>query len=107
MYSTQNYVHFFLLLLIAISLLAAKSTSYAANANAAEIILSIVRESLTHTTFCAEWGVSLSELESTPESLATMAYGAYMIDIGLQGKFILFRKIGDYIYVNVWAKVMR
>ena len=39
-----------------------------------------------HTSFCADWGVSSEELEATPESLATMAYGSYMIDIGLQGQ---------------------
>ncbi|KZP13804.1 hypothetical protein FIBSPDRAFT_921540 [Athelia psychrophila] len=66
-------------------LLAAKSPSYASNESAAQIILDIAKESRTHTSFCADWDVSRDELEATPESLATMAYGSYLIDVGLQG----------------------
>ena len=40
---------------------------------------------MNHKTFCAQWGVSEKELEETPESTATTAYGAYMMDIGFQG----------------------
>ena len=39
-----------------------------------------------HKAFCAQWNVSADELENTAESPATMAYGSYMIDIGLQGE---------------------
>ena len=67
-------------------LLAAKSPSYAANEASALITLHIVRESMMHKTFCAQWDISADELENTTESLATIAYGAYLIDIGLQGK---------------------
>jgi len=66
-------------------LLAAKSPSYAANESAALITLHIVRESMMHKSFCAQWDVSEDELEKTTESAATMAYGSYLIDIGLQG----------------------
>jgi hydroxymethylpyrimidine/phosphomethylpyrimidine kinase / thiaminase len=66
-------------------LLAAKSPSYAANESAALITLHIVRESMMHKSFCAQWDVSEDELENTTESAATMAYGSYLIDIGLQG----------------------
>ena len=44
-----------------------------------------------HKIFCAQWGVSEDELENAAESPATMAYGAYMIDIGLQGAHLLPR----------------
>lgn len=49
-------------------------------------MLEVAAESRTHTAFCAEWGVSRAELDAAPESLATMAYGAYLIDVGLQGQ---------------------
>ena len=41
--------------------------------------------STTHKTFCTRWGISDKELEGTPESTATTAYGAYIMDIGFQG----------------------
>lgn len=41
--------------------------------------------STNHKAFCARWGVGEKELEETPESTATTAYGAYMLDIGFQG----------------------
>ena len=38
-----------------------------------------------HVSFCEQWGVYLAELESTPESPACTAHGAYTMDVGLQG----------------------
>jgi thiaminase len=38
-----------------------------------------------HISFCAQWGVDLAELESTPESAACTAYGAYIMDVGMKG----------------------
>jgi hydroxymethylpyrimidine/phosphomethylpyrimidine kinase len=69
------------------SLLVAKSSTYADFAAAAEIVLSIVREREMHVAFSAQWGVDLTELESTPESSACTAYGAYIMDIGMQDAF--------------------
>ncbi|KAI0255236.1 Phosphomethylpyrimidine kinase-domain-containing protein [Lactifluus subvellereus] len=66
-------------------LLAAKSTAYADFAAAAETVLAVVAESKMHVSFSAQWGVDLAELERTPESPACTAYGAYIMDIGLQG----------------------
>lgn len=67
------------------SLLVAKSSTYADFAAAAEIVLSIVREREMHVAFSEQWGVDLTELENTPESPACTAYGAYIMDIGMQG----------------------
>jgi thiaminase len=67
------------------SLLVPKSSAFADFAAAAEIVLAIVRESEMHVAFCAQWGVDLAELESTPESPACTAYGAYIMDVGMQG----------------------
>ena len=38
-----------------------------------------------HVAYCEQFGVTLEELERTPESPATIAYGAFLIDVGLQG----------------------
>jgi hydroxymethylpyrimidine/phosphomethylpyrimidine kinase len=38
-----------------------------------------------HVSFCAQWGVDLAELESTPESTACTAYGAFIMDVGMKG----------------------
>ncbi|KAH9972904.1 Ribokinase-like protein [Russula compacta] len=67
------------------SLLAAKSPEYADIAAAADVVLAIVTERQMHASFSAQWGVDLAELESTQESPACTAYGAYLIDVGLQG----------------------
>ncbi|KAI0810853.1 Phosphomethylpyrimidine kinase-domain-containing protein [Irpex lacteus] len=69
----------------AYGLLVAKSTSFAAIKSATDTIINIVNEVSTHKSFCARWGISEEELLSTPESPATTAYGAYLIDCGIQG----------------------
>ncbi|KAN0107573.1 Ribokinase-like protein [Russula decolorans] len=66
-------------------LLVAKSSTYAEFAAAAEVVLSVVKEHNMHISFCAQWGVDLAELESTPESTACTAYGAYIMDVGMKG----------------------
>jgi hydroxymethylpyrimidine/phosphomethylpyrimidine kinase / thiaminase len=67
------------------SLLVAKSSAYFEFAAAAEVVLAIVKERSMHVSFCAHWGVDLSELENTPESSACTAYGAYIMDVGMKG----------------------
>ncbi|KAI0766093.1 Ribokinase-like protein [Trametes elegans] len=69
----------------AYGLLAAKSSTYSAIQAATQSILSIVTEVTSHKGVCAQWGISDAELAATPESPATMAYGGYIIDTGLQG----------------------
>jgi hydroxymethylpyrimidine/phosphomethylpyrimidine kinase len=69
----------------AYALLASKSHDFAPILAAARIVLHISRESTMHTSFCAQWGVTIQELETTPESPATTAYGAFLVDTGLQG----------------------
>ena len=67
------------------SLLVAKSSTYDAIGNATKTIMNVVNESQNHRAFCAKWGITEQELDSTPESPATTAYGAYIMDVGLQG----------------------
>ncbi len=69
-------------------LLAAKSTTFPAIESATRTILNVLHEIGTHTAFYARFGITADELESTEEPTATMAYGGYLLDIGLQGKML-------------------
>jgi hydroxymethylpyrimidine/phosphomethylpyrimidine kinase / thiaminase len=71
-------------------LLAAKSHAYASILAATEVVFSIIRESSMHMGYCAEWGITEDELNSTPESPALTAYGAFLIDTGMQGTATYF-----------------
>ncbi|KAI0034988.1 Phosphomethylpyrimidine kinase-domain-containing protein [Vararia minispora EC-137] len=66
-------------------LLVAKSSAYSEFGAAAAIVQHVARESQMHVAFCAEFGVGAEELESTRESPACTAYGAYILDVGLRG----------------------
>lgn len=48
-----------------------------------------------HISYCAQWGVDPAELERTPESPACTAYGAYIMDVGMQGARFLRQSV-DY-----------
>ncbi|KAG6808730.1 hypothetical protein H0H92_003092 [Tricholoma furcatifolium] len=90
-------------------LLAAKSTSFKAIQSATQTIMNIITETATHKSYCAHFGVTEEELENTPEGAATTSYGAYLIDIGLQGdgtKLImaLLACLLGYGEVGLWLK---
>jgi thiaminase (transcriptional activator TenA) len=53
-----------------------------------------------HVTFCAQWGVDVAELESTPESSACAAYGAYILDVGMMGALRDLRSV-NYKFMRV------
>ena len=44
--------------------------------------------STNHKARCTQRGVEENELEESPESAATVTYGAYIMDIGFQGDTI-------------------
>jgi len=93
----------------AYGLLAAKSTQYDRIKSSATIILNIIQEIGTHTSFCNQFNITLEELESTPESPATIAYGSYLIDIGLQSDvskltITLLACLLGYGEVGLWLK---
>ncbi|KAF8437560.1 Phosphomethylpyrimidine kinase-domain-containing protein [Boletus edulis BED1] len=69
----------------AYALLATKSHDFAPISSAAKVMQHIADEKTMHVSYCAQFGITLEELETTPESPATMAYGAFLIDVGLQG----------------------
>ncbi|KAJ4475560.1 Phosphomethylpyrimidine kinase-domain-containing protein [Lentinula aciculospora] len=93
----------------AYALLAAKSHSFPAIDSATQIVLSVLREINTHTTFCASFGITEDELRRTPESPATAAYGGYLIDVGLKGDTTLLMMallacLLGYGEVGLWLK---
>ncbi|KAJ7215309.1 Phosphomethylpyrimidine kinase-domain-containing protein [Mycena haematopus] len=93
----------------AYSLLAAKSDTFPAIDSATRTILNVLREIGTHRAFCADFGVSESELEQTREASATSAYGGYLINVGMQGDttkllIALLACLLGYGEVGLWLK---
>lgn len=91
------------------SLLATKSSDLASIAISAQIMLYIAQETNTHEAFCASFGITAAELEATPESPATTAYGLYVLDVGLRGDatalvFALAACLLGYGEVGLWLK---
>jgi len=41
-----------------------------------------------HVQYCADWGVSETDLATLPESRATTAYTRYVLDVGMQGDLL-------------------
>nr|XP_019011800.1 phosphomethylpyrimidine kinase [Kwoniella pini CBS 10737]OCF50581.1 phosphomethylpyrimidine kinase [Kwoniella pini CBS 10737] len=69
----------------------------------------IARESQMHVTYCESFGISLKELENTPESSPCSAYARYVIDIGTQGDLLdLYMSVAScligYGEVGLWLK---
>ncbi|KAI6111233.1 Phosphomethylpyrimidine kinase-domain-containing protein [Pisolithus sp. B1] len=91
------------------ALLAAKSDSFAPILAATHVVSHIAKESSMHTSYCAQWGITKEELESTPESSTTTAYGAFLLDTGLQGDtmrlvMVLAACLLGYGEVGLWLK---
>lgn len=68
-----------------VSLLAGKSHEYDLLGTATAVVASIVQETRSHTTLLANYGISVEDIQNTPETLATRAYGGYLIDAATQG----------------------
>ncbi|KZT74039.1 hypothetical protein DAEQUDRAFT_660774 [Daedalea quercina L-15889] len=69
----------------AYALLAAKSSTFSSIQAATGTIINVLNEVSMHRDYCAQWGITEDELKATPESPATTAYGAFILDTGLQG----------------------
>ncbi|KAJ3487101.1 hypothetical protein NLI96_g3767 [Meripilus lineatus] len=69
----------------AYGLMAAKSTSFPSISNSTRIISDVLTEVSNHKKYCLQWGITEQDLENTPESNATTAYGAFILDVGLRG----------------------
>ncbi|KAH0584591.1 hypothetical protein H2248_010125 [Termitomyces sp. 'cryptogamus'] len=107
-FMVQDY-HYLKYYARAYGLLAAKSTSFKAIESAAQIIFNIVSEIDTHKSYCAKFGLSKDEVENMPESAACTSYGAYLLDIGLQGDttkllMALLACLLGYGEVGLWLK---
>ncbi|WVQ95268.1 phosphomethylpyrimidine kinase [Kwoniella sp. CBS 9459] len=69
----------------------------------------IARESQMHVNYCAEFGISLAELQAEPEASPCAAYARYVIDIGTQGDILdLYMSVAScligYGEVGLWLK---
>ncbi|KAH8824346.1 Ribokinase-like protein [Flagelloscypha sp. PMI_526] len=94
----------------AYALLAAKSTTFVEIRTATDTILNVLHEvENTHLVYCKELGITQKELEEKEESAATTAYGAFIMDIGLQGDtakllVALLACLLGYGEVGLWIK---
>ncbi|KAF8172078.1 Ribokinase-like protein [Pholiota molesta] len=93
----------------AYALLAAKTTSFGQIESATKTILNVLHEVGNHKAFCAKFDISEAELDTTPEATATTAYGAYIMDTGLQGDttkllMALMACLLGYGEVGLWLK---
>ncbi|KAI0085951.1 Phosphomethylpyrimidine kinase-domain-containing protein [Irpex rosettiformis] len=66
-------------------LLVAKSSSSAEIKAASNTIIDVLNEVSPSNTARARWGVTDVDIHLTPESTATTAYGAFLMDCGLRG----------------------
>ena len=71
------------------SLLVAKSSTYGSMQSATQTTLNIITEVSTHTSLATQWDIPKAELGTTPETPPTTTYGAYLLDVGLQGPSLL------------------
>ncbi|ORY32141.1 putative phosphomethylpyrimidine kinase [Naematelia encephala] len=53
-----------------------------------DIAKHVVMESSMHVEFCESFGISLSELQATPESAPNAAYSRYILDVGQSGDIL-------------------
>ncbi|KAJ3514035.1 hypothetical protein NLJ89_g2606 [Agrocybe chaxingu] len=93
----------------AYALLAAKSASFKIIETSTQTILNVLHEIGNHKTFCEKFDISEEELENTPESVATTAYGAFILDTGIQGDvsrltMALMACLLGYGEVGLWLK---
>lgn len=67
-------------------MLIAKSRSFSTIAPSVDTLKNVLEESTKHREHCRlSFGISEEELETTPESAATAAYGASLLDAALHG----------------------
>jgi thiaminase II len=83
-YLTQDYVYL-IHFARAHALAAYKEHHMADIAHAAHLVLSIARETKVHVSYCAEWGISLEELESTVEAVPNLSYSRFFLEKGISG----------------------
>lgn len=71
------------------ALAAYKSTKPSEISRSADIIAHVERERKLHVDFCTnEFGMTLEQLQSTPEDMANVAYTRWVMDIGHSGDWL-------------------
>jgi len=93
----------------AYGVLAGKSTNFDDMSAAASVIQSICGETAMHISMAKRWGISSEELRTTVESPATLAYGQYLLNIGIKGDYLslmvaLMACLIGYGEVGLWIK---
>ena len=66
------------------SLIIAKFLSFDAMGSSALTVSAVARETSSHVDLCKSFDVTFEEIVNTPVSPVTMAYGAYLLDVGLR-----------------------
>ncbi|WVQ79760.1 phosphomethylpyrimidine kinase [Cryptococcus sp. DSM 104549] len=74
-----------------------------------QITMHIAKESSMHVAYCEQFGITLEQLQSTPESPNCAAYARYVVDIGTQGDILelymgVFSCLVGYGEVGLWLK---
>jgi len=70
------------------SLAGYKASNLSQSACSAAIVLHIQREVVLHESFFDEFGIRKTDINTTLESIESIAYSRYLFDIGLQGDWI-------------------
>ncbi|OLL24495.1 putative hydroxymethylpyrimidine/phosphomethylpyrimidine kinase 2 isoform B [Neolecta irregularis DAH-3] len=70
------------------SLAGYKASTLSQSASSAAIVLYIEREIVLHKSFFDDFGISENDINTTPESVESMAYSRYLLDLGLQGDWM-------------------
>jgi thiaminase/transcriptional activator TenA len=86
-YLIQDYL-FLIHFARAKALAVVKGESLAAMRDKAAAVLAILDETKLHLRYCAEWGLSESEVVNVPETAETVSYTRWVLDRGLAGDIL-------------------
>jgi thiaminase/transcriptional activator TenA len=86
-YLIQDYL-FLIHFARAKALAVVKGESLKAMRDKAAAVLAILDETLLHLKYCAEWGLSETQVTQVPETLETVSYTRWVLDRGLAGDIL-------------------
>ena len=86
-YLIQDYL-FLIHFARAKALAVVKGESLKAMRDKAAAVLAILDETLLHLKYCAEWGLSETQVTEIPETLETVSYTRWVLDRGLAGDIL-------------------
>ena len=86
-YLTQDYL--FLIHFVRATALAGYKSARLEDLHAAAVgMTALLAEMRLHVTYCAEWGLSESEMAAEPEAVETVAYTRFVLDRGTAGDLL-------------------